>query len=241
MSCLQPLSTAELAQRAQGLRRLGNSPAAIRAVLADLEATPEQIVEVMAGIEKAQSRRQKSDSRFVALLGGAVAILFVAIFFATYWRFVGASPLSVFLPATTAPAGQAHPKATATLSVKSIAQTLAPGIPVEMLPSLLPSNLPANFMLSTPVVVREATTGAGTRCPRSSVDAARLFGGDPSSWTYDPQTNGWTLTVVGPGVTLHIPEGMRGGYLLLVNGPEMRSVDGPATIKGINFIAVSCD
>lgn len=241
MSNREPLSTAELAQRAQGLRQLGNSPVRIRAVLVDLQATPDQIEEVIAGIEQAQQRRQRSDSRFIWLLGAVVAVLFVVMFFGTYWRFVGASPLAVFGPPTsTAPAGS-HPKATATLSVQSIAQTLAPGLPVEMLPSLIPSNIPANFMLATPAVQRQATTGAATRCPKSPGEAAQLFGGLAANWDYDQQTGGWTMTVVGPGVTIYVPEGMRAGYLLLVNGPEMRTVDGPATIKDINFIAITCD
>jgi hypothetical protein len=234
----EPLSTAELLQRAQGLQRLGNSAARIRAVLQNLEATPEQIEEVMASIESVSRQRQSSDSRFIWLLGGITVLFFVVVFFATYWRFVPTSAQNIFVPVPTA---NPRAKATNTLSVQSIAKTLAPGIPVEMLPSLIPSNIPANFMLATPAVQRQPTTGVQTKCPKSPGQAAALFGGDASNWTYDADSNGWTMTQVGNGLNIRVPEGMRGGYLLLVNGPEMRSVDGPATLKDINFIAITCE
>jgi hypothetical protein len=236
-----PLSTEELTCRAQGLLQLGNSPARIRATLSKLNATPEQVDEAMASIEVAHVRRTRSDSTYLWILGGVTVLFFITIFLAGYWRLVANAPVATPTSKAIAPGGSVpRPQATSTISIQSAVKTLAPNIPIEMLPSMLPSNIPANFMLATPVIVKEPTRGTIEGCPKNTLDAAHLFGGDPDNWTLDRQTNGWTMTVVGPGVTIHVPEGMQAGYLLLANGPEMRSVSGPATLKDINFIALSC-
>lgn len=236
---LVPLSTVELTQRAQGLHRLGNSPARIRKILAELDATPEQIEEAMAQIDAVEAKRQSNDSFYLWVLGGVTVIFLGVVFFATYWRLVPAAVQQN--PLAPAPTDNPRAKATSTLSVKSMAQTLMPGVPVEMLPSLIPSNVPANFMLATPAVIRQPTSGTPTRCPRTSAQAASLFGGEAADWTFDPETQGWRMTLVGGGTSVFVPEGMRAGYLLLINGPEMRSVTGPATLKDINFIAITCE
>jgi len=236
-----PLTTEELKHRAQGLLKLGNSPARIRTILSGLNATPEQVDEAMTTIEVAQRLRTRSDSTYLWILGGVTVLFFITIFLAGYWRLVANAPVATPTSKAVAPGGSGpRPQPTSTLSVQYMAQTLAPNIPIQMLPSLIPSNIPANFMLATPAVVKEATKGIATNCPTNELGAAELFGGTPKDWSFDRQTNGWTMTAIGPSVTIHVPEGMRGGYILLVNGPEMRSVEGPATLNDINFIAISC-
>jgi hypothetical protein len=98
-------------------------------------------------------------------------------------------------------------------------------------------------MLATPVVVAKPTQASAathSACPTVDTEAAQLFGGETSDWNYDRQNNGWTMTSVAKTVTINVPQGFSAGYLVLVNGPEMRTVNGPATLDGINFVAISC-
>ena len=233
------LTTEELMRRARELSRLGNSPKQIRLVLSRLNVTAEQMDVALATIESKSRQKQKSDSTFIGALVSAAVVFFTVMLIGAYW--LGSRQGS----ATTVPHAGAtnRPGPTNTPSLQALAQTLAPNIPWQLLPSLIPADMPANFMLATPVVVIKATSVPGSAragCPILETEAAKLFGGEASHWAYDRQTNGWTLTSLTQAVALNVPEGFTAGYLVLVNGPEMRSVDGPATLAGVNFVALSC-
>lgn len=236
----EPLTTEELTRRARELLRLGNSPNQIRLILSRLNVTTEQVDAALAAIESKTRQQQKADSTYIWILGGTAVMFFAVIIVGVYA--VGSQPVVTATPVPTSSiTNRSVP--TVTTSVQVLAQTLAPNIPLQLLPSLIPSDVPANFMLATPVVVAQPTRGSGsvgTGCPSSETEAAKVFGGEADSWAYDRQTNGWTLTSVANTVTITVPEGFTAGYLVLVNGPEMRSVDGPATLEGINFVALSC-
>ncbi len=245
MANRDPLTTEKLARRAEGLQKLGSSPARIRAILSGLNVTPEQVDEVMAGMEAAANQRKRADSNYLWLLGGLSIFLIVVVFALGYIPRLAATAETEAAPKITPKPGVAVPNGpsnapTATLSPQSIVKTLAPNVPLQLIPSLLPSNIPANFRLATSAVVQEPTQGVVGKCPKAELDAARLFGGEPKNWSYDIETNGWTMTVVGPGVEIHVPEGMSAGFLELANGPEMKTAHGPVTLTDVNFVAISC-
>lgn len=236
---MEQLSTEELKRRASGLLALGNSPARIRKTLEGLGASPEQIDEVMSATETRLQQKERADSRYVWWLVGAVGLLMSMLVCIAVLLFEpSVAPVSAentALSPTQRPQGTRPP-------APIQAQTLLPGIPEGLIPKEIPTNIPQDFMVATPVVITGGSAG-GSRaatCPKSSLEAANVFGGDPGNWQYDMQTNGWTMTNVGPGVPITVPGGMTAGFMTIVESIEMVSVEGPATIENVNFIAISC-
>lgn len=230
---MERLSTEELKRRAAGLLALGNSPARIRAALEGLGASLDQIDEVMATIETRYKQKEQADSRLLWWLGGAASVLMGLIIFAVI----------LLLEQPAAPTTNSNGTVVAgTLPpVQVQAQTLLPGLPPGLIPKEIPSDIPPDFMAATPVVIPNATSnGNAAKCPRSDIEAANVFGGEVEDWEYNSQSNGWSLTNVGSGVTITVPDGMVAGYMTIVDSIEMVSVDGPVTIENVNFIAISC-
>ena len=104
-------------------------------------------------------------------------------------------------------------------------------------------------MLSLPTSVvqtepppKPGTGGArpASRCPTTSNEAADLFGGQASDWTYKADAGGWLMTAITPK-TITVPAGMMAGYLQFGSGgANMNQVNGPAKIQNVNFIAITC-
>ena len=103
----------------------------------------------------------------------------------------------------------------------------------------------AGFLMSLPTPVVQAAPspafgGTPSRCPGSTQEAASLFGGQASDWTYKPDAGGWIMTTI-KAQTVQVPAGMLAGYLQFgEGGANMSQVDGPATIRNVNFVAITC-
>jgi hypothetical protein len=122
---------------------------------------------------------------------------------------------------------------------------LLPGtiIDAESLPEQIRTYLPNGLTLFNEQPSVEQSTEAkipAANCPNSNAAAASLFGGPAKDWKQDSTNNGWTLTSTAQKIQIKIPANMKGGYLIFERGPEMRSVNGPAIVKNIYMIAISC-
>jgi hypothetical protein len=95
-------------------------------------------------------------------------------------------------------------------------------------------------VINVPTPSVENTGPSEAACPVLSIDAAKLFGGEPGDWQYDSANDGWILIVVGQPITLRVPANMAVGYIVVGDTFEMRSELGPVTIHNVNFAAVSC-
>jgi hypothetical protein len=101
---------------------------------------------------------------------------------------------------------------------------------------------PGIKILDVPTPSVERGVGPGnSACPQTSDGAAELFGGKNDYWAYASQQNGWTLIVADNPITITIPSNMTAGYLVVGQSLYMTSAAGPATIRNVNFAAVSCE
>lgn len=107
-------------------------------------------------------------------------------------------------------------------------------------PSTFAEHLPGPMqqILPTTAVKRG---GSQTRhdCPTTSEEAAALFGGEASYWA-PAQYDTWQMMNVASSITVYIPAGMTAGYIKN-QSLEFSTVNGPATIYGVNFITIMCE
>jgi hypothetical protein len=96
-----------------------------------------------------------------------------------------------------------------------------------------------SILLDLPVVevYRVETTGNISSCPTQPANAARMFGGEGSSWSGSQA--GWSITTRQP-LTIHLPEGMKAEYLLVGKDPRMVAVSGPARLENVVYLDITC-
>ncbi len=96
--------------------------------------------------------------------------------------------------------------------------------------------------LNTPMVQYGAAPAGpiSNNCPRTSSQAAALFGGQADAWSSPPNSNGWVMIDPGQANTLYIPQGMKAAYLELGSTIILVEISGPATLSNVYYIAVSC-
>ena len=208
-----------IAIRIKKLRALGNSPKEIQTILTQSEKEPERaqaILRIIAQMEhQEQSRQWKKLRLSLGIVGGLGIILLGAgfVFLKNYQN----------KPVGAGPAGQNTP---------------AQDTPV-------PNPVVKALNLNTPVVNYNAgppssSTGDASVCPRTSQQAADLFGGQPGDWVSPPSSNGWIMVRKGKSADIFVPKGMKAAYLQLGNSLQLVDLDGPATLSGVYYIAVSC-
>ena len=115
------------------------------------------------------------------------------------------------------------------------------GTVTNLFPQLNPGEVVTELMnVPTPQVIYRGP--AASRCPATNAQAAELFGGEASWWSAQRGlgSNAWIMTQTGSPVTIRVPENMYAGYMKL-DSMQMISVDGPATIRNVNFIVITCD
>jgi hypothetical protein len=203
----------ELLARAKGLLALGNSPLQIQVALVQSGVAPELVegvIDEIRRLARQQRDRQVQNAWRVMALGMLILVLVVGAGFMFSFR-------SKLFPSS----------ATATPTQKPT-----------------PTGLAGYLMsLPTPIVQTAPTSGADSTpapCPGSPAEAAALFGGQASDWSYKPDADGWVMTSL-TSQTLHVPPGMLAGYLQFgEGGADMNQVDGPATIQNVNFAAITC-
>jgi hypothetical protein len=214
-------------QRAVELQKLGNTANEVRSILERSSGlTPEQVAELLNGLEKPEER--KRSNRLLLIFSSAAMIIFVLI---AWWFLVTRTE--------TAPVDQQSG------TVGTETTSLLPGqiVNPESLPAPLQTLIPNGVRIfNDPPSVEVSTTNVlpPTTCPKSKTEAAALFGGPANDWTAEQQNNGWVLVSQQQGLEIKVPANMTAGYLVFERGPEMRSVTGPAIVRNIYMITVSC-
>jgi hypothetical protein len=205
--------SAEILTRAEGLLALGNTPIQIQVALAQSGAAPEQVKAVMEVVRGSVQAKQERQIRIAWLLSCIVIVLAAAAAGVGFWT-----------TRQTASATSAAPLASA--------------------PPPTPTGL-VGFLMSqpTPVVQTEpppATDAPQAGCPKLPAEAAGLFGGQAADWTFKPDVGGWIMTSV-TARDVHVPAGMGAGYFGVDSaGAAITSVQGPANIQRVNFVAITC-
>jgi hypothetical protein len=216
-SGLASCTEAELMQRADALLGMGNSPLQIQVALVQSGVAPELVQRVVETMRQlAHDKRQRQLRRTWLLTGLVIACLVFATGagWALWHQTKGVSaPAAAETPRAPTPTGVAGFLLSLPTSVVQTEPPRAPGAG---------ANLPAS------------------QCPDSPNEAAGVFGGRADDWTYKADAGGWIMTAITPQ-TIHIPAGMLGGYLQFgEGGANMNQVTGPAQIKNVNFIAITC-
>jgi ribosomal protein S27AE len=213
---------ADALERAKELKRLGNTDQEVRSVLQRSSGlTPEQVVEVLSKLEKPEEKRRSYRILIIFLIIALVLFALFALWFLNRQKMEG-----------TTPAG--------TQQAFSLAGKIVdPKTLPEPLQTLMPNGI--QIVNEDPVAEpSDETTIPAASCPTSKSDAAALFGGPANDWSRDANSGGWTLLTKNQGVQIRIPANMTGGYLVFEKGPEMRGVTGPAFVKNIYMVSISC-
>jgi hypothetical protein len=201
----------EMVIRANKLSDLGNSPAQIRAILSQAETDPERIQAALEVASKVGRQEQVRKRIKLRLSMGIIGVIVVIC--------VGAGILvqKMFFSKQT--------EATSPFQA-----TLIP-------------NLAKILNLSTPVVqynVAPPGSSGANMCPRTTTEAAELFGGHPEKWSSPPNSNGWIMIDISQGNTIYTPRDMTAAYLQLGSNVVLAEVLGPATLSNVYYIAISC-
>jgi ribosomal protein S27AE len=213
---------ADALERAKELQRLGNTDPEVRSVLQRSSGlTPEQVSEVLKKLEKPEEKRRSNRILIFFLIGAIILFALLALWFMNRQK----SELTE--PAKT--------QQTFSLAGKIVDPKTLP----EPIQTLLPNGI--QILNEDPSVVQsDENTIPSASCPASKGEASALFGGPASDWSIDNNSGGWILLTKTQGVEVRIPANMTGGYLIFEKGPEMRGVTGPAIVKNIYMISVSC-
>jgi hypothetical protein len=214
-------------QRALELQRLGNTENEVRSILERSSGlTPEEVVEVIRSLDKPEERKRSSR---ILLIFFAVAIVVFAVL---AWLFF--SNITREAPANEQP-GSAVTESAGGLPGEVIS--------AESLPAPLQTLIPNGVRIFNDppsVEISSASAIPPTSCPKSKIEAATLFGGPAENWNASDQNRGWVLVTQQQSLVIKIPANMTAGYLVFEKGPEMRSVPGPAIVRNIYMISISC-
>ena len=213
------LDAAAIGIRVKQLRALGNSPKEIRITLTQAEKDPERVqavLEIITRMERQEQARQATKLLWsLGILGLVVIILAGAVYI---------YQTKIQNQNQPAGAGAAGPLSQG---------TQAPNLAVKLL------------KLSTPVVnygaVPPGANGASvSACPHTAQQAANLFGGQLADWYYPPGSNGWVMVRTTASADIFVPNGMKAAYMQLSNRLQLIEVQGPATLGGVYYVAISC-
>ncbi len=216
----------DLLAKATQLHKLGNPiPVVAQTLRRSFGATDEQIAAITGELTAAMERHQRASLNSLMIIFACLVLIggLLAFFLSPL---SASAKLLLGFPAVNTEKNPAGP-ATEYLDEAD-------------LPAPLRALIPQGARLVKPldvVIKNETPTGATSRCPSTTGEAARLFGGDMQSWT--KSDNGWYLITTQP-VTIRVPEGMYGGYFVFVHQPEMSNVIGPVVMENVNFVAISC-
>lgn len=212
-------------ERAIELQRLGNTDREVRSILERSSGlTPEQVAEVLKNLEKPEEKKRSYRMLLTFSIVAIILFTLLAWWFLTSQSFY-ASPIET---QSTQPG--------ISLTGKLVEAT---NLPVQ-LQTLMPNGL--QIFNEEPSVEKSTETEIpAAPCPGTKGNAAELFGGPVNDWIRDENARGWSLVTKTQGVVIRIPANMSGGYLVFEKGPEMRGVNGPAIVRNIYMIAISCE
>ncbi|MDX9990439.1 MAG: hypothetical protein RBS68_00190 [Anaerolineales bacterium] len=217
---LSSLTEDEIWERTLSFHRLGNKAIKIAFILRQAGADPQQIEEALAKLKKYIDQENTRQSRKLAWTGG-IAGLVVTLLFLGWYSVMGQI-------SSTLEQGAANKKPAAI-------------IPLRPMADVLPDVIKPGF-LKSPSAKVVAAQPSNARCPASSEDAARIFGGKASAWQRSNRAGigAWQMIDAGAPATIRVPSGMVAGYIDNVSF-MFYSANGPATIRNVNFLAITCE
>jgi len=217
----QSYTDEEAWSRALGMYRMGNKPRAIQLTLTQTGATPEQAKFVHNRLLKiAEQDAQRQSQKFLIVAG--VSVILLVLLAGGLLVSSGRLPIILGL-VTVTPAPQ--------VSQSSALDKLLSLVPDAAKPALM--DLPDTMV--------DTRRGPGpSKCPATSADAVRLFGGSEELWTFDSQFAAWQMISAGDSYTVLVPTGMIAGYIDNTT-IQMQSIHGPATIYNANFVTIMCE
>lgn len=218
------LSEDDVWNRALRMYRLGNTPKIIQLTLLQSGLSQEQSDEIFARLKKvAEEDALQQNKKFWTVAG--ISLLLIVFITGTWLAMSG--QFSILLGVVTV-----TPQPTQALNQPSA---------VSMLLKLIPAESQPDLMKLPDTTVEENKGPAKAACPANPITAAELFGGDPSLWTRDMnQFPSWQLINPGDSIIVKVPDGMTAGYVDN-EAFEMKSIHGPATIRNVNFLVITCD
>jgi hypothetical protein len=216
------ISEDDVWSRALRMYRMGNKPRMIQLMLIQSGMTQEQAESVFMKLKKiAEQDAQRQSQKFLTMAGVSI---FLVILMACSWIYLSGN-LPILLGITTvtpAPLVADQPSA------------------VGKLLGLVPEDIKPDLM-NLPDTKVDKHGPVKSACPAAPIDAAELFGGDPTLWTRDAnQFPSWQMISAGASVKVSVPDGMTAGYVDNASF-QFLSVHGPATIYNVNFLVITCD
>jgi hypothetical protein len=212
------LTDDEIWERTLSLHRLGNKPKKIEFILLQAGADPKQIEWALPKLKQYIAQENTRQSRKLAWTGGIAALVMILLFSGWY--------IMLDQISSTLEQGAANKKPAAIIPLRPIAD-------------VFPDVIKPGFLKSPPARV-VASQPSTARCPGNSEDAARIFGGKASAWQRASRAGAWQMIDTGSPATVRVPSGMVAGYIDNVSF-MFYSANGPATIKNVNFLVITCD
>lgn len=211
-------------KRALRMYQLGNNPRAIQTMLAQSGLDQEQVDSIFARLKQVvEDDAEQQNKKFWMTAGISIValVLLTGTWLATSGKFQVLTGAVTVTPVQTAPANQ-----------PSAIGMLLKIIPSKNRPDL--ANLPSTTV----------ETGKGPKkaaCPATPETAAKLFGGDPQFWYRDmDEIPSWQMISTADSTIVKVPNDMTAAYVDNESF-DVRSVPGPATIRNVNFLVITCD
>ncbi len=214
----------EIWNRALRMYRMGNKPGMIHLMLLQSGLAQDQANAIFVKLKKmAEEDEQRQNQKFWAVAGISLLVIFLL---AGGWLLMSGKLLVSLgvITATPSPANVSNPSSA-----------------LGLLLNLVPANAQPDLM-NLPDTTVDTTHGpAQAACPATPDSAAKLFGGKPAMWMRNAnQFPSWQLISASDSITVSLPKGMSAAY---VDNKSFQflSVHGPAIMRNVNFMVISCD
>ncbi|MCC6147129.1 MAG: hypothetical protein IT308_06125 [Anaerolineaceae bacterium] len=224
---------------AKELYALGNSLQQIRASLSHAKSlSAEEIQAILTEVEELEKKKIRKQRRQLMVILGIISLLLLCIL-----ACILIAPL-IFNNQFIQNNSELNPAGSSGSPQASVAAQNNPVQP-QQLPAPLMTFIPAGAKIVNPptpqVQLAPPAIGQTGRCPRNPLEAAQLFGGSAETWQPADRNRGWLYVATDP-VTITVPANMSAGYLVFdLSNMEMRSATGPAIIKNVYMITISCE
>ena len=206
------LSDHDVMKRVVELKRLGNDNETVGLLLYQAGATTPQIKAALHRYQNATHQQTKGRSQALGWMVTA-SVLILILLAGIVWMLYELGFISANSSATDEKA--------------------------DLVAELIPVDAFADISVEvTPEGIRGGPKASA--CPTTSSQAATLFGGNRSYWTYKADSHAWMMINDGSPVTVRVPANMFAGYLNLET-MELKTISGSALIRNANIVAVLCE
>ncbi len=199
----------EVWSRALGMHRTGNPSWKIEPMLIRKGATPAQAAGALKALKRKIAQDQKRQNTRVWTIS-AVSVVLLLIALAA-WGVSNSRRMAA---------------ATPTASDKSILKNIIDIVPKGLQPDL-------------PDTSSKRGNVSAAKCPETTTDAAKVFGGDSSLWTMNGQFMSWQMMSTDKSFNIRVPPDMSAAYIKNQN-MQFTQTYGPVVVYNVNFITIMC-